>query len=99
VGVAFRFQSQSPFSGVQDKKLDGMLAQGTASVNPSQRKAVYDQAGNYIAQQAYSPFLFPIATWNIANGAWGPGLTTAIPSVAVNPAVLWQEVYRGGTSS
>src|SRR5207244_4343783 len=65
VGVGFRFMSQSPFSGVHDKKLDALLGQGFGAVDPADRKAAYDQAGAYIAQQAYSPFLFPIATWNI----------------------------------
>jgi peptide/nickel transport system substrate-binding protein len=96
VGVAFRFSSLSPFSGVHDPKLDGMLNAGQAAIKPSTRAAMYAQAGAYIAKQAYSPFLFPVATWNIAKqGVQGPGLTTQIPSVAVNPQVLWEEASTG----
>jgi peptide/nickel transport system substrate-binding protein len=93
VGLGFRFLSQSPFSGVHDPKLDALILGAQAAVNPAQRKALYDQAAAYIAQNAYGPFLFPVATWNIAaHGVQGPGLTTAIPSVAVNPQVLWEDV-------
>lgn len=93
VGLAFRFQSQSPFSGVHDPKLDAMIAAGAASVDPTQRKAAYDQAAAYIAKNAYGPFLFPLANWNIAaHGVTGPGLTTPIPPVAVNGPVLWEDV-------
>ena len=93
VGLGFRFLSLSPFSGVHDPKLDGLINQGQGAVDPGQRKTFYDQAGQYIAQQAYSPFLFPLANWNIAaKNVKGPGLTTGIPSIVVNTAPLWEEV-------
>jgi peptide/nickel transport system substrate-binding protein len=92
VGLAFRFFSKSPFSGVHDPKLDALILGAAAAVNPATRKSLYDQAAAYIAQNAYGPFLFPISGWNIAKGAQGPGLTTPIPSVAVNPQVLWEDV-------
>ncbi len=93
VGVAFRFNSHSPFSGVHDPKLDDMLNQGQGATDPATRKSFYDKAAEYIAQNAYGPFLFPVATWNVAaHGVSGPGLTSAIPSVAVNPQVLWEDV-------
>jgi peptide/nickel transport system substrate-binding protein len=92
VGLAFRFFSKSPFSGVHDPKLDSLILGGAGAVNPATRKSLYDQAAAYIAQNAYGPFLFPISGWNIAKGAQGPGLTTPIPSVAVNPQVLWEDV-------
>jgi peptide/nickel transport system substrate-binding protein len=93
VGVAFRFNSHSPFSGVHDPKLDDLLNQGQGATDPAARKSFYDKAAAYIAQNAYGPFLFPVATWNVAaHGVSGPGLTNAIPSVAVNPQVLWEDV-------
>jgi peptide/nickel transport system substrate-binding protein len=93
VGVAFRFNSHSLFSGVHDPKLDDLLNQGQGATDPAARKSFYDKAGAYIAQNAYGPFLFPVATWNVAtHGVSGPGLTNAIPSVAVNPQVLWEDV-------
>ncbi|MBV9717523.1 MAG: ABC transporter substrate-binding protein, partial [Solirubrobacterales bacterium] len=93
VGLGFRFLSTSPFSGVHDPHLDKLILGGQGAVDPNTRKSMYDQAAEYIAQNAYGPFLFPISGWNIAaKGVQGPGLTTPIPSVAVNPQILWEEV-------
>ena len=89
----FRFLSQSPFSGVHDPKLDALILGGQALVNPAARDKTYQQAAQYIAKNADGPFLFPLASWNVAvHGVQGPGLTTSIPSVVVNTAPLWQDV-------
>jgi ABC-type transport system substrate-binding protein len=37
VGVGFRFSSMSPFSGVHDRKLDGMLAQAAGELDQAKR--------------------------------------------------------------
>jgi peptide/nickel transport system substrate-binding protein len=93
VGLGFRFLSVSPFSGVHDPKLDALILGGQALVNPAARDKVYQQAAQYIAKNADGPFLFPLASWNVAvHGVQGPGLTTVIPSVVVNTPPLWQEV-------
>jgi peptide/nickel transport system substrate-binding protein len=93
VGLAFRFLSASPFSGVHDPKLDAMILGGEGAVNPATRDSIYQQAAQYIAKNADGPFLFPLASWNVAvHGVQGPGLTTSIPSVVVNTAPLWQDV-------
>jgi peptide/nickel transport system substrate-binding protein len=95
VGLAFRFTSNSPFSGVHDPKLDKLILGASAPVDPAARKKLYDQAAQYIAQNAYGPFLFPISNYSIAaHGVQGPGLTTPIPSVAVNTGILWEEVSK-----
>jgi peptide/nickel transport system substrate-binding protein len=95
VGLGFRFLSKSPFSGVHDPKLDALILGGQAAVNPAVRKKLYDQAAQYIATNAYGPFLFPISGYNVAaHGVQGPGLTTPIPSVAVNSQILWEDVAR-----
>ncbi|HEY2505577.1 MAG TPA: ABC transporter substrate-binding protein [Streptosporangiaceae bacterium] len=100
VGVGFRFSSTSPFTGVHDPKLDGMLAAAAATTNNATRKTDYDQAAAYIAQNSYGPFLFPIAGYNIAaKGVGGPGLTSPLPVTDVNPEILWQYVYNKNTSS
>jgi peptide/nickel transport system substrate-binding protein len=94
VGVAFRFGSLSPFSGVHDPKLDSMLAAAAASSSLSTRCPIYDQAAEYIAKNYYGPFYFAFAPPNVAvKGVDGPGLTSPLPSVAVAPAVLWEDVY------
>jgi peptide/nickel transport system substrate-binding protein len=95
VGVAFRFSSLSPFTGVHDPKLDTLLAEAGGTLSMAQRKTFNDDLNAYIAQNAYGPFLFPIAGYNIAvHGVAGPGLTTPVPSMAVLPEVLWQYVYN-----
>jgi peptide/nickel transport system substrate-binding protein len=95
VGVAFRFASTSPFTGVFDKKVDNMINAAASTIDTTQRAADYAALNAYIAQQAYGPFLFPIAGYNIAaKGVYGPGLTTPIPSIVVNPGILWQDVYN-----
>jgi peptide/nickel transport system substrate-binding protein len=101
VGVAFRFESTSPFTGVHDPKLDTLLNEAAGTINNTQRKQFYDQAAAYIAQNAYGPFLFPIAGYNVAvKGVSGPGLTTPLAVTDVNPEVLWQYVSNdNGTSS
>jgi peptide/nickel transport system substrate-binding protein len=93
VGLGFRFLSASPFSGVHDPNLDKLILGAAGTVNPAQRKALYDQAAAYIAKNADGPFLFPISGYNIAaHGVSGPGLTTPIAAVSVNPQILWEDV-------
>ena len=95
VGVAFRFASTSPFTGVKDPHLDSLIDAASGTIVSSQRQTFNDQINAYIAQKAYGPFLFPIAGYNIAgHGVAGPGLTTPIPSQAVLPEILWQYAYN-----
>jgi peptide/nickel transport system substrate-binding protein len=95
VGVAFRFGSASPFTGVHDPKINALLAEAGGTLNMALRKQYNDDLNAYIAKEAYGPFLFPIAGYNIAvHGVYGPGLTTPVPSMAVLPEILWQYVYN-----
>ena len=98
VGVGFRFSSLSPFSGVHDPKLDGLLNAAAGTLNMSQRCKLYGQAAQYIAQQAYGPFYFSFAPANVAaKGVTGPGLTSPLSSVVVTPNVPWEDVsYNPG---
>jgi peptide/nickel transport system substrate-binding protein len=97
VGVSFRFGSKSPFSGVHDPKLDAMLLQATAPLNPSVRASLYAKAAKYIADQAYGPFMYAWAPSQVAaKGVSGPGLTTPLPAVVVSANVLWEDVSNGG---
>jgi peptide/nickel transport system substrate-binding protein len=97
VGVCFRFCSTSPFTGVWDTHLNNLLIGAAATTNQATRKSLYDQAAAYIATNAYGPFLFPIAGYNIAaKGVSGPGLTSPLPVTDVNPEILWQYVYNNG---
>jgi peptide/nickel transport system substrate-binding protein len=99
VGVGFRFDSTSPFSGVHDPKLDTILADAEASSNLSTRCGLYDQAAEYIAKNYDGPFYFSFAPANVAvKGVAGPGITSPLPAVAVAPAVLWEDVYYNPAS-
>nr|WP_238589883.1 ABC transporter substrate-binding protein [Pseudonocardia sp. AL041005-10] len=95
VGVNFRFDSDSPFSGVADPELDALFDQAAASVDPAQRQELYDRAGGLIAENHYGPFGLAFAPANLAvPGVYGPGLTSRIPPIVVNTGVLWDEVWR-----
>jgi peptide/nickel transport system substrate-binding protein len=94
VGVGFRFNSLSPFSGVHDKQLDTLLQNAQGSTSLSVRCGYYDQAAAYIAKNYYGPFYFAFSPANISvHGIAGPGLSTPLPSVAVVPTISWEDVY------
>jgi peptide/nickel transport system substrate-binding protein len=94
VGVAFRFSSTSPFTGVKDPRMDEMLNQAAAEVDPAKRDRLYAAAGKYISDNSYAPFGLAFAPANLAvKGVHGPGLTTKIPPLAVNSGILWDEVW------
>jgi peptide/nickel transport system substrate-binding protein len=93
VGVGFRFESTSPFSGVHDPALNNLLNQAQAATGLSERCSLYNQAAAYIAKNYYGPFYFAYAPANVAvKNVTGPGITTPLPTVAVQPAILWEDV-------
>ena len=94
IGVAFRFSSESPFSGVHDPKLDTLLNQAQGSTSLATRCTYYRQAQAYIAKNYYGPFYFSLNPTNVsAKGIGGPGLTSAVPAVAVTPTIPWESVW------
>jgi len=100
VGVGFRFESASPFSGVHDPKLDTLLNEAQGSTNLATRCGYYDQAAEYIAKNYYGPFYFTFSPANISvHGVSGPGLTTPLASVAVVPTIPWEDVSYNSSSS
>ncbi len=100
VGVAFRFNSHSPFSGVHDPTLDNLLSEAAGSTNLSTRCGFYNQAASYIAKNYYGPFFFNFSPPNVSvHGVSGPGLTTPLASVAVVPTIPWEDVYYNPSSS
>jgi peptide/nickel transport system substrate-binding protein len=103
VGVGFRFESDSPFSGVHDPKLDTLLQDAQAPpgdpTSQSGRCQYYDEAAEYIAKNYYGPFYFAFSPANISvHGIGGPGLTTQLASVAVVPTIPWEDVYYNPSS-
>ncbi|WP_235999689.1 ABC transporter substrate-binding protein [Qaidamihabitans albus] len=93
-GVGFRFSETSPFSGVADPQLEDLLNRAAATLDPTARAELYEQAGAHIADNAYAPFGLAFAPANLAvKGVHGPGLTTKIPPIVVNAGVIWEEVW------
>jgi len=100
VGLAFRFSSLSPFSGVHDPKLDNLINQAQGYTSMAKRCSTYDQAAAYIAKNYYGPFYFSLNPISItAKGIVGPGLTNAVPAVAVAPTIPWESVYYNPQTS
>jgi peptide/nickel transport system substrate-binding protein len=94
VSVEFRFGTESPFTGVKDPGLDRLMADAAGELDEGRREELYNDVGKYISDKAYAPFMFAFAPANVARkGVYGPGLTTKMPAVAVNPPVPWAEVY------
>jgi peptide/nickel transport system substrate-binding protein len=94
VGVGFRFSSGVPFSGVSDPTIDDLLRQAAQSTDPAQRDTLYQQVGQRISDEAYAPFILAFAPASVVTkNVHGPGLTTLIPPVVVNTAILWDEVW------
>jgi peptide/nickel transport system substrate-binding protein len=94
IGVGFRFNSHSPFSGVHDPKLDTLLQNAQGSTNMATRCGFYNQAAAYIAKNYYGPFYFTFSPANISvKGIAGPGLSSPLASVAVVPTIPWEDVY------
>ncbi|HEY8520080.1 MAG TPA: ABC transporter substrate-binding protein [Gammaproteobacteria bacterium] len=93
LGVISRFRSDRPFTGVKDAHLDRLLVAAAGTFDMQQRDALYFQAGRYISDKAYAPFLFAAAPVQAtAGGIRGPGLTTRIPPLALVPGTFWQDV-------
>lgn len=92
-GLRFRFRSGSLFSGVNDETLDNLLLTAAAESDHTKRDQLYFEAGRYISDKAYAPFLFTPPQAQLARGIEGPGLTTPIPPVLIATGVFWQDVW------
>lgn len=98
VGVSFRFSTTSPFSGISDPTIDNLLQQAAQSTDPAQRDTLYQQVGQRISDEAYAPFILAFAPASVVTkNVHGPGLTTLIPPVVVNTAIIWDEVWMNKT--
>jgi peptide/nickel transport system substrate-binding protein len=96
-GLRFRFSAGGTFSGLHDKQLDGLMANAAAAPDPQQRDTAYQQVAKYLSDHAYAPFLLAQGGAQITRGLYGPGLTTRIPPILINPGVLWQDVWMAPT--
>lgn len=91
-GLPLFFTPTNPQAGVHDQHLLAMMNAAAATTNTAVRKQDFLQIAEYLSQQAYGPFLFPIDEFQIAaKGVTGPGLTTQLPSV-ITTEVHWEDV-------
>jgi peptide/nickel transport system substrate-binding protein len=95
-GLVFRYGSQSPFTGVANPTLDHLLAEGASTWSNGARARIYHQVFALINKEAYSPVLFSIPSYNVADrNITGPGLSSA------SSEIQWQDVAvastRGGS--
>lgn len=67
LGIAFRFSSTSPFSGVHDPHLDALMQEATSTIDMAKRSVLYKEIFKYMSDQAYAPFMFNIPYYNIAT--------------------------------
>ena len=96
-GLTFRYGCHVPFSGVCNPQLDALMAKASTVTAPAGRAALYHRIAQIVSNEAYDPFLFPAATFNIATKAvTGPGLTTTLPVFGFGPEILWQDVKVAG---
>jgi hypothetical protein len=78
---------------VHSTALNNLLNQAQAATSLSQRCALYNQAAAYIAKNYDGPFYFAYAPANVAvKNLVGPGITEPLPTVVVQPAILWEDV-------
>ena len=95
VGIAFRFSSASPTSGVHSPRLDTLIDDAANATTYRRRQTFYNAAAAYIAKNALGPFLFGLDSNNVVvRGAGAPGLSTLLPTVSDTPQVLWQYAYN-----
>jgi peptide/nickel transport system substrate-binding protein len=86
--MGWRFLSTGPFTGVHDPTLDAMIDQGSTEASMTARAATYKQIFEYVAKQAYEPFLYAAPFYNMSRqSVHGPGVTSAILSP------LWEDVW------
>lgn len=93
-GLALRFHSNAAFSGVTDPELDRLMAEAAGTIDHAERDRLYLQIAQHLSDNAYAPFLVAQAPVQLSRGLYGPGLTTKIPALLINTAVLWQDVWK-----
>lgn len=95
-GLAFRFSSNAPYTGVKDPTLDNLLNEGAASSDNAVRAKTYKEIFAYVAKQALAPVLYSgPAAYNVTvHGLSVLGLTTTN-----NPVFDWGNIQFGGKGS
>jgi peptide/nickel transport system substrate-binding protein len=85
--------AQAAEEGLQTE-LDQVIAAASGTVDEQEREQLYQQAAEMIADEAYGPFGLAFSPAQVVRkGVHGPGLTTPIPALAVNPGVIYERVW------
>ena len=75
-------------------ELDRVIQAAAATVDEQERGELYRQAAEMISDEAYGPFGIAFSPAQVVReGVHGPGLTTPIPALAVNPGVIYERVW------
>jgi peptide/nickel transport system substrate-binding protein len=64
-GLAFRYLSNSPFTGVHDPTLDHLAAEAASTLSYASQNQLYRKVWKYISDQAYGPVLFSAPAYNL----------------------------------
>jgi peptide/nickel transport system substrate-binding protein len=66
-GLAFRYLSKSPFTGIHDPTLDQLADQAASTLNPTKQNQLYHKVWQYISTEAYAPVLFAVPAYNLTT--------------------------------
>jgi peptide/nickel transport system substrate-binding protein len=77
VGLAFRYLSTAPFTGIHDPALDALINKAATVTNTKQATSSYSAIWKYIAEKSYSPFLYTTPGYILStHSIKGPGIST-----------------------
>jgi peptide/nickel transport system substrate-binding protein len=89
VGLAFRYLSTAPFTGIHDPALDALINRAATILNPAAAAKSYSDIWRYIAEKAYSPFLYTTPGYILSrHGITGPGISTT------GWQIYWQDISK-----
>ena len=93
-GVAEYLQTGVISSGVNDPKVNQLMAEAQAPSSHAAREVLYKQLASYLNQQAYVPFTCSGESRNVAvKGVKGPGLSSPLPAFAGGITLTpWQDI-------
>jgi peptide/nickel transport system substrate-binding protein len=93
--LRMRFGGSALFSGVSDPLLDAKIVSALDSLDLTKRDEIYREISRYLSDNAYAPFGVTYAPAQLSRKLHAPGLTTRIPALLTNTAVLWQDAWLG----
>ena len=81
---------------MKDPELDKLLAEAAATLDEDKRQDAVRRGGQAHQRQVLRAVHVRVRAGQPrpVKGVHGPGLTTKLPAVAVNPPVSWHDVYK-----